>query len=151
MRCSPSRTACRLPKPEHKTGMGRNGTTTFLTHPKTRWKKMTCTLCEEPITNPICPCCVREGIRQWLHEENQEQLIPSVDEATRNIFRNDGTTDCIKCHSLMSVCVYCYTKEIFHLVKHDPKLLLRYLTYFNYDLGHLGWQREAEQLLVTEA
>ncbi|MBR9700606.1 hypothetical protein GOV11_01950 [Candidatus Woesearchaeota archaeon] len=108
---------------------------------------MRCVLCEEPITNPICPGCLREGVRQWLWEERREELVPAVEELTRGIFRNMGDIHCIKCNSLMSVCTYCYTEEVFRLIRHYPELVAQYLEFFNYDLGHQGWAKEARERL----
>jgi len=112
---------------------------------------MECVLCDEAITNPICPACIREGVRQWLLEERQDDLVPEVDEVTRTVFRNAGDTHCIKCKNLMSTCAYCYTEEIFHLIKRNPSLLEKYLTYFNFDLGHLGWELEARRVMEVAA
>lgn len=102
-----------------------------------------CVVCEEPITNPICPACLKEGVSQWLLEQGQYGLLGEVDEMTRGVFANSGSTFCIKCDSLMGLCAYCYTKEVFDIVKRHPRLVADYLVYFNFDLGHMGWEREA--------
>lgn len=102
-----------------------------------------CTMCEEPITNPVCPACLQEGVQQWLHEQGQEELVVEVQELTRDVFANSGETFCIKCNSCMSLCAYCYTKEVFHIIKEHPTLVAQYLSYFNYDLDHLGWEQDA--------
>jgi len=101
-------------------------------------------MCEEPITNPVCPSCLQEGVQQWLLEQREEPLAEQVSELTRSVFANMGGTFCIKCDSCMSLCAYCYTKEVFDVIKQHPRLVEEYLVYFNFDLGHLGWQREAE-------
>ena len=102
-----------------------------------------CVMCEEAITNPICPACLQEGVQQWLMEQRQDELVHEVQELTRCTFANNGDTFCIKCDNLMSLCAYCYTKEVFGLIKHHPDLVESYLTYFNYDLEHLGWEQDA--------
>jgi hypothetical protein len=48
----------------------------------------------------------------------------------------------------MGLCTYCYTKEVFAIVKQRPRLVAEYLDFFNYDLEHLGWEQEA--LLYVE-
>ena len=126
---------------------------------------MECVMCSEAITNPICPACLQEGVQQWLMEQGQERLADEVNELTRNVFANNGDAFCIKCDSVMSLCAYCYTKEVFHLLSKRPRLMNEYLTYFNYDLehegyskevslcrnssnsSHMGWEKEAELLL----
>lgn len=102
-----------------------------------------CVMCEETITNPICPACLQEGVQQWLLEQGQAQLADDVNELTRGVFANNGDAFCIKCDSVMSLCAYCYTKEVFNLVKEHPRLVRHYLDYFNYDLGHMGWEQDA--------
>jgi hypothetical protein len=102
-----------------------------------------CVMCDEPITNPICPACLQEGVQQWLLEQGQDALVLEVQELTRGTFANIGLTFCIKCDSVMSLCAYCYTKEVFSIVKEHPRLVENYLEYFNYDLEHLGWEQDA--------
>ena len=106
-----------------------------------------CVMCEEIITNPVCPGCIQEGVQQWLWEQRQDELANNVGELTRNVFANHGDTFCIKCDSAMSLCAYCYTGSVFGLICHNPRLVQQYLDYFNYDLLHLGWEREARSQL----
>jgi hypothetical protein len=112
---------------------------------------MNCILCEEPITNPLCPACIGSGVRQWLLERGQKTLADSVSEATLRVFANSGETFCIVCNNDMDVCTYCYTKEIFDLVKSHPNLLQEFVMFFNFDLEHLGWEREARDYLPEGA
>jgi hypothetical protein len=119
-----------------------------------------CVMCEEAITNPICPSCLQQGVQQWLMEQQRNDLVSEIEELTVGVFANNGDAFCIKCDNLMSLCAYCYTKEVFHVVKKHPKLLALYVDYFNYDLEletsevrkdrkipHVGWSKEAELLL----
>jgi len=108
-----------------------------------------CVMCEEPITNPLCPGCIQEGMQQWLFEQGQDELAHRLRELTRNVFANNGNTHCIKCDSLMRLCTYCYSGQVFTLIKEQPKLVEQYLTYFNFDLDHQGWEQEARKY-VTE-
>ena len=102
-----------------------------------------CVMCDEAITNPVCPACLQEGVQQWLLEQGQTELVENVQELTRGVFANSGDAFCIKCDNVMSLCAYCYTKEVFGLVKEHPELVECYLDYFNYDLEHLGWEQDA--------
>jgi|GEM_PF-2359985 len=106
-----------------------------------------CVMCDESITNPICPACLQEGVQQWLMEQRQYALAEEVRDLTRGVFANNGDTFCIKCDSLMGLCAYCYTKEVFNVVKRCPRLINQYLVYFNFDLGHLGWEKEARSYI----
>jgi ferredoxin len=99
-----------------------------------------CVVCEEPITNPICQECLREAVRQWLMEQGQSGLMEEVDRMTMS--DHDGTT-CIGCGNRMRVCAYCYTKDVFHIIEKRPELVPAYLAYFNFDLEHMGWERDA--------
>jgi hypothetical protein len=107
------------------------------------WRSTPCVMCEEPITNPICPACLQEGVRQWLLEQRQGQLAAEVRALTSVIFANHGDVFCIKCDSAMALCAYCYTKEVFNVIKDHQHLVKQYLAYFNYDLQHLGWEQDA--------
>lgn len=106
---------------------------------------MNCVQCEEVITNPLCPVCLQKGVQQWLGDEHNDVLSREVSLMTDNAL---GETPCIRCGSPMGLCVYCYTKDVFDLVKRYPVLLRSYLSYFNFDLHHLGWEREAREILA---
>lgn len=106
---------------------------------------MKCVECEEVITNPLCAACVGEGVQQWLGDERNEALSCAACLATGDC---GGETACVRCGQPMGVCTYCVTKGIFEVVKSHPLLLSRYLAYFNFDLGHMGWEREAREILT---
>ena len=105
----------------------------------------TCVMCEETITTPICPACIQVGVEEWLLEQREDELANEISELTRVVFANHGDTFCIKCDSVMALCAYCYTKEVFQLIKERPRLVKQYLEYCNYDLEHLGWEQDARQ------
>lgn len=110
---------------------------------------MRCVECEEPITNPLCPTCLAEGVEQWAHEEGNMILVREVRKLSAG-FVPRGEVTCIKCRAPMDVCAYCYTKSVFALVREYPALLAHYLVYFNFDLEHLGWERDARALSRAE-
>jgi hypothetical protein len=103
----------------------------------------TCVLCDEHITNPLCPACLQEGVLQWLEEQGYHLLALEVSEVTRAVFANSGSTFCIRCDSCMRLCAYCYTKELFEVIRREPMLACEYLAFFSFDLEHAGWEREA--------
>jgi hypothetical protein len=102
-------------------------------------------MCDDAITNPVCPACLHKGVRQWLLEQRELRLAAEVLDATvQDIVA--GSTNCIKCRSPMAVCAYCYTKDIFDVIKRRPALVDNYLIYFNFDLEHLGWEQTARDI-----
>ena len=103
---------------------------------------MRCTDCEEEITNPLCPSCVHDGVRQWLLEAGETRLAHDA-RAISSGLDADGEVTCVHCGVSMRVCAYCVTKEFFHLVARKPALVPEYLALFNFDLEHLGWERDA--------
>ena len=116
-----------------------------------------CVVCNEPITNPICAACLSEEVRQWLGEKGQDALARAVGDMTRAIAIggdhsrasrkrwcwSHATTRCILCNSRMHLCAYCYTGEVFELVKEQTHLVEEFLTFCSFDLGHMGWEQEA--------
>lgn len=106
---------------------------------------MNCTVCGEVITNPLSAARLHEGVTDWLRDEGREDLV----EVTRPApdFAIESDTTCIKSGRPMSLCTYCYTGDVMALIREDPKLLERFLTYFNFDLEHLGWEQEARAYL----
>ncbi len=116
----------------------------------------TCVMCDEAITNPVCPNCLHSGVRQWLIEQQELRLAQKVLDITQCNIKNDlhdldknehGNTLCIKCHSPMDVCTYCYTKDVFDVVKSKSSLVAEYLMFFNFDLEHLGWEQDARYIV----
>ena len=105
---------------------------------------MRCVACEEEITNPLCPQCLHEEMRQWLLEQGEDRRAATVGSFP---VPGNGETTCIKCHAPMAICTYCCTRDALPLVRDDRKLLAQYLLYFNFDLGHLGWEQEAQAYL----
>ncbi|MDD9953893.1 MAG: hypothetical protein OXR66_06170 [Candidatus Woesearchaeota archaeon] len=104
---------------------------------------MNCVVCEEVITNPVCPCCLHEGVGQWLSERGQTKIATQVEWVPHTT----GDTHCIKCDQGMGICSYCYMGEMFDVVKQQPALIKEFLTFFNFDLEHLGWEQEARAYL----
>lgn len=103
---------------------------------------MKCVLCEEVITNPLCPCCLNEEAQQWLMEQGYAALADETHWIASSLVQN-GNVRCIKCQNPMAVCTYCTTQDLMHVVKRNKDLLKQYLVYFNYDLAHLGWEQDA--------
>jgi hypothetical protein len=87
-----------------------------------------CLICDEVISNPICPDCINKEVRDFLAEQEME-LYEDQSEY--------GSTRCIICGKNMSVCPSCYTNELYGIIKNlHPSLEDDFKTFFNFELGH---------------
>ena len=108
-----------------------------------------CVVCEDPVTNPICPGCLEKQIRTWLFEV-KPSLVYDLKKWTSVLSDASlGSSRCIICNTKMDVCPYCFTEHILEWLiesKQDKELLTQFLTYFNFDLKHKGYELIAEKL-----
>ncbi len=86
------------------------------------------------------------GVRQWLLERGEIRLAREARQIASGL-DVPGDIGCLRCGVSMRVCAYCVTKELFHLVAKKPVLVAEYLALFNFDLEHLGWERDARAYL----
>jgi len=79
----------------------------------------TCVVCQEAITNPICPECLQKEIEQWLVDKNKS-LVPKLRNYTEifGSYRHEGT-ECVICGNDMKVCAHCYCKDVYELFSDD--------------------------------
>jgi hypothetical protein len=112
-----------------------------------------CVACDEQITNPLCAACLGDGIVQWLRERSHSELATDVRALTgqvaisaarkhRKHFRH-GPIWCVACGAGMKLCTYCYTRDVFDLIKREQSLVSEFLRFWNFDLDHMGWEQEA--------
>ena len=89
-----------------------------------------CVICQEAITNPICPECLAKEIKTWLREK-KPIWINSVTEP-----KDFGYgSKCIFCGRGMSICAHCYSYDFYeYLLETDPELAEEFVEYFNYDI-----------------
>ena len=92
-----------------------------------------CVVCDEAVTNPICPKCIETEIVTWLHEFRPE-LIDELREVTDEILTEEGSTQCILCKDKMAVCTFCYTQHIKNWLKNYPLAKKEFRTFFNYGI-----------------
>ncbi|OIO65536.1 hypothetical protein COY28_05565 [Candidatus Woesearchaeota archaeon CG_4_10_14_0_2_um_filter_57_5] len=93
-----------------------------------------CHVCSEPVTNPLCPHCLHETVRQWVEEEDQDMA--------RSIWRLDevfpdmamASVHCIRCGRGVEVCPHCYTKEVRDILGKDEQLQAQFTRLFNFHL-----------------
>jgi len=106
------------------------------------------------VTNPLCPSCLTKEIDAWstLYPDLREKLLPKL-----NNYLNQSedhivfeATKCIKCNETRGiVCPYCFTDFVLRELKRIKanKIILReFLEFFNFDLDHTGYSKEAEKL-----
>jgi len=115
-----------------------------------------CDVCSEAVTNPLCPFCLTIEIEAWLtlYPSLKNQILPKLNEflkKTNNKITNYGT-QCIKCKiSRAFVCPYCFTENVFNelqKINADKLILKEFFEFFNFDLHHTGYTKEAEELGV---
>ena len=93
-----------------------------------------CLVCEEDITNPICPDCIEKEICAWLSERDPE-LIPSV-KSKGNDALTRWVTNCIICGKNMGICGHCFSKEVLEVInnRNDKHLTNDFISFFNFEL-----------------
>jgi len=88
-----------------------------------------CVICNEAITNPICPECLAERMQDWLRQVN-----PDLAKDIRG-YRLDGHTKCIFCGKGMSICAHCFSLDIYdYLADKDLELAQEFAARFDFEL-----------------
>jgi len=115
-----------------------------------------CDVCREAVTNPLCPFCLTIEIEAWLtlYPSLKQQILPKLNKylkKTNNKITNYGT-QCIKCKiNRAFVCPYCFTANVFdelQKINAEKIILKEFFEFFNFDLHHTGYTKEAEELGV---
>ena len=103
-----------------------------------------CVLCEEYITNPLCPDCIADQVSTWLREvkpELVEELRKETKKLTLSIFNENK---CIKCKGFMDICTYCYTEHVFYWLKSQETqsdATNEFVKFFHFDLERKGYSK----------
>src|SRR3989344_6629606 len=75
-----------------------------------------CEICNEPITNPICPVCLSAEIDIWStnYPNLRRELVPRLKKLLRRIQqRTNDAVQCIKCNEKrIFVCPYCFIRDV---------------------------------------
>lgn len=88
-----------------------------------------CVVCDEAISNPICPDCLAKQMRNWLVEFDP-LLASEVDG-----FSIEGDTTCLFCGQGMSICAHCYSMDVYEqLAVKNAKLAQEFVSHFDFDL-----------------
>ena len=88
-----------------------------------------CVVCEEVITNPICPDCLARQMKAWLGETHPE-LARTIDGGYV-----PGETNCLFCGQDMGICAHCYSKDVYEqLALSDESLAREFMARFDFQL-----------------
>ncbi|HLD33912.1 MAG TPA: hypothetical protein VJB66_04245 [Candidatus Nanoarchaeia archaeon] len=88
-----------------------------------------CVVCDEIITNPICPDCLAPKMRSWVSESNQK-LAKEIDG-----FSMGGDVNCLFCGEGMSICAHCFSRDVYEQIAlHDKKLAREFMARFDFEL-----------------
>lgn len=76
-----------------------------------------CVICQEAITNPVCPDCLQREIEHWLVDVNPS-LVSNLRDYTGifDAYTQKGV-DCVICGRDMRVCAHCFCKDIYQLFR----------------------------------
>ena len=81
--------------------------------------KGACQLCMEAITNPICVNCLDRQLKTWFMG-NKDYFAVSELRRDMELFESDGA-NCIICGKENAVCTYCFSDEVFTLLRERDK------------------------------
>jgi hypothetical protein len=82
-----------------------------------------CLVCGDVITNPICPECLMQEIRDWLSGVEPEFVQYLKDFV--NVLPNTGgqATHCVLCGQNIGVCSYCFAHDVLeYIIQERPDL-----------------------------
>ncbi|MBR9705671.1 hypothetical protein GOV14_01425 [Candidatus Pacearchaeota archaeon] len=106
-----------------------------------------CEICNEAITNPICPVCLTEEVNIWstLYPSLRHELMPRLKQYLKTIKMNtNDSSRCIKCHRhRVALCSYCFIREVLEELEDlqvNRDIKKEFLQFFNYDLGHTSYK-----------
>lgn len=106
-----------------------------------------CTICLEPIFNFICIDCFASQVHEFLPSQSREEFA-SFHEKLRKTFSNEenkGT--CIRCREVkeMSICPFCYNKEIFFwILKKNEALAEEFVKIFNFNFTKSAYEESVK-------
>jgi hypothetical protein len=70
-----------------------------------------CVVCEETVTQPVCPNCLEKHIAQKLYE-TKPKMVSDLKRKTEEIYFEGGDVTCVLCHTPISICSHCYSEHI---------------------------------------
>jgi len=84
--------------------------------------EMNCSLCGYEISNPTCAGCLKRQVIGFIGDKTN--LVQDVEE-NMDLFENfaDNKAECVLCKEPVSVCSYCFYREIYKAMKRtNPRL-----------------------------
>lgn len=103
-------------------------------HPDTK-----CLICEDVITNPICPDCLGNEFKAWLGDHRRTVLLKIQKDlySFKEQMGPEGTT-CVICKEPMAICPHCLAKSAQRIIdgEDEVELSTQFMTHFNWNL----WQ-----------
>ena len=97
-----------------------------------------CKICKEPIWNFLCVDCLAEDVRKAMPEHLADEFSAFHRRFVRSFHSHYEHMYCIKCKNTNSVtvCPYCYLKEVFTVFSEKDtitaKRLIRFLPFFKH-------------------
>lgn len=92
---------------------------------------MKCTLCNDVITNPICPDCLTSRVFSWLSEKNQ--LLAKKIKALN--LKSESGTACLFCGKKMDICAHCFCFDIYEFLEQNSQSLAKeFAARFDFDI-----------------
>lgn len=97
-----------------------------------------CVICDEAITNPVCPNCLERQMMHWIGEI-KPSLIPILRGIGNSVMEyTHENTSCVICGGNMNVCPHCYCNEIYSWLNDNgyEDLAVGFLAHFNFELDY---------------
>jgi len=114
-----------------------------------------CDECSEAVTNPICPSCISFELEAWLtlYPNLKKEIFPILNKyLLEKKEKIEPPTTCIICGNPTSICPYCFTSFVFKILRKMKvsKIIIReFFEFFNFDLEHKGYTKDAEKLKIS--
>lgn len=96
-----------------------------------------CVVCDEAITNPICPNCLEKEMQYWILERD-----PFLADSFRNSGKletetyNEETT-CVICGNNMNMCAHCFCKDVLEwLTEKNTELGREFEKHFDFEIDN---------------
>ncbi len=94
-----------------------------------------CLICDEVITNPICPVCLGNEMANWLYEQDNSLDGDFTGVVSNNLRFGHDITSCIICKKEMNICPHCFSKEVYEmLLEKNPMIAEKFRQCFNFEL-----------------
>lgn len=95
-----------------------------------------CVICQEAITNPMCPTCLEAGMVEWFTTRNP--AVVAELRAWSPVFTTHTAKGirCVVCKGPMNICSHCYTGEIMEALNEQIDDLEAFTQAFQFYFGN---------------